>query len=64
MCGGAAEAAFLRSVGSAGVGTMFEVVAYLIEAFFGDKVFAFWTKIAAVDDSVDQVVWVRAEVAT
>lgn len=63
MRSGAAKSAFLRSVGSAGVGAVLEIIAYLVETFFGNKVFAFWAEIAAVDDGVDKVVWMRAEVS-
>lgn len=63
MRSGAAKSAFLCPVGSAGIGAMFEVVAYFVETFFRHKVFAFGTEIAAVDDGVDEVVWMGAEVA-
>lgn len=40
---------------------MFEVVANLIKALFGDEVLAVGTEITAVDDSVDEVVGVGTE---
>lgn len=42
---------------------MLQIIAYLIKAFFTHKVFAFGTQVAAVDDGVDEGVWVRAESA-
>lgn len=63
MRSGAAKSALFRSVGSAGVGAVFEIIAYLVETFFGHKVFAFRTEIAAVNDGVDEVVWMGAKVA-
>jgi hypothetical protein len=62
MRSGAAQSAFLCSVGSAGIGAVLEVVAYLVESFFGHKIFTFGTEIAAVDDGVDEIVWMGAEV--
>lgn len=60
---GAAQAALLRTVGASGVLVVLEVVAYLVEALLGDKLFRIAAEFAAVDDGVDEAVRVRAKVA-
>lgn len=42
---------------------MLEVEADLIEALFRNEVFTFGPKIAAVDDGIDEVVWMGTQVA-
>ena len=61
--GGGAQAALLGAVGAVGVLAMLEVEANLVEALLGDEVFALGAQVAAVDDGVDELVRVRAQVA-
>jgi len=42
---------------------MLQIIPNLIEAFLGDEIFALGAQVAAVDDGVDEGVWVRAESA-
>jgi len=61
--GGGAQAALLGAVGAVGVLAVLEVEADLVEALLGDEVFALGAQVAAVDDGVDELVRVRAQVA-
>ena len=63
MRGRTPQPAFLRAVGAAGIGAVLEVVFYLVEALFGDEIFAFGAEVAAVDDGVDELVGVGTQVA-
>lgn len=60
----ATKSTLLGSVGSAGICAILQIEANLVEALFGDEVFAFWTEVAAVDYGVYELVWMRSEVAT
>ena len=52
----------LRPVRPVGVFSMLEIKSNLVEAFFGDKIFALGTEIAAVDDGIDEGVGMGAQV--
>ena len=57
------QTALFGAVCSVGVFSVFEVEADLVEALFGDKVFALRTEITAVDDGINKLVRVGSEVA-
>ena len=60
MCRGAPESALLRTVSSARISAVLEVISDLVESLFGHKVFALGAEVATVNDGVDQILWMRA----
>lgn len=60
MGGRRTKSRFLRTVGTVGIFPVLEIEADLIKAFLADKILTFWTEVAAIDDSVNEVIWVRA----
>ena len=57
-----AQTAFLCAVGAARVRAVLEVIFDLVEALFGDEIFAFGAEVAAVDNGVDKLVRVGAQI--
>lgn len=57
------ESTFLRAVRTVGVFGVLEVKSDFVKALFGDEVFAFGAKVAAIDDGVNEGVRVGAQVS-
>ena len=56
MRGRTPESTFLGAIGSVGIFAVFKVEANLVEALLGDKIFAFRTKVAAIDDGINEFI--------
>ncbi len=57
----APQSTLLRPIRARGIFPMFQVIPDLVEALFGDEVFALGAEVAAVDEGVDEGVRVGAE---
>jgi len=59
----APQAALLCAVGAVGVFAVLQVKANLVKSLFRDEVFTLGSKVSAVDDGIDEVIRVGAQVA-
>ena len=59
----APQTAFLRPISAIRVLSVFEIESDLVEAFFRDKVFAFWTEVATINNSIYELVRMGAEIS-
>ena len=63
MCGRTPEPALFRAICAIGILSVLQVEFDLVEPFLADKILAFRAQVAAIDDGIDELVWVGFEIA-